>query len=565
VSSPALDRRPLRAVRLPALPAARALPAGVAVGLAIGGLLIVSVLLRTTALHAGFWIDEGISVGISSHGFLDIPGVLRLDGSPPLYYLLLHVWMAIFGDGQATTHVLSLGFALLAIPVAYWAAAGTFGRRAGLCAAILAAVNPFLTYYAQETRMYALASLLALVVAATIVRVFVFRRRAFLPVFSLALAALMYTHNWGLFLAVGTVVALVPAWRETSDRRAFARDVVIAYGAVALLYAPWVPSLLFQAAHTGAPWAVRPSVAAIFGPIAGILGGETVPLALLLAVGAGLATIVKGRPGLASAAGEVVATGGEEGEAVAAVRRTAVWVLVALPLAGMVIAWTASQLSPAFASRYFAVFVGPVLLLAGVGLAHAGRLGVITLAIVCALWFDPRTTKLETKSDARLVAAKIKADVYPGDLVVSIHPEQTPVLHYYLPDGLRYADSISLVRDPRVFDWRDALERLRDARPSRVLGSYVSSLRPGQTLVLVNPIVRASNWRAPWTELVRKRSAQWQRQADRNPNLVRIGVQPRFGNRSLPRGVRATLYRKTAAPRDLAAERRARRTLEQTP
>lgn len=178
---------------------------------------------------------------------------------------------------------------------------------------------------------------------------------------------------------------------------------------------------------------------------------------------------------------------------------------------------------------------------------------------------DPRTKELENKSNVRLVAAKIKADVYPGDLVVSVHPEQTPVLHYYLPDGLRYADSISLVRDPLVFDWRDALERLREARPSRVLDSYVSSLRPGQTLVLVNPIIRGSRWRAPWTELVRKRSAQWQRQADRNPNLVRIGAQPRFGNRPLKRGVRATLYRKTAAPRDLAAERRARRALELAP
>jgi hypothetical protein len=554
VSSPALDRGPLRAVRLPALPAARALPVRVAVGLALGGLLLGSLLLRTRALHAPFWIDEGIAVGIASHPFLDIPGVLRLDGSPPLYYLLLHVWMSVFGDGQATTHVLSLGFSLLAIPVAYWAATGVFGRRAGLFGAALAATSPFLTYYAQETRMYALVSLLALVVAATLVRVFVLGHRAFLPLFSVALAALMYTHNWGLFLAVGTVVALVPAWRATPDRRAFARDVALAYGAVALLYAPWLPSLLFQAGHTGAPWSRRPSVADVFGPISGMLGGETVPLALLLAAGAGLATVVKaGR----SAAGPGAVRDAD------AMRRTAVWVLVVLPIAGLVIAWSASQIAPGFAGRYFAVFVGPVLLLAGIGLAHAARLGVIGLAIICVLWLDPRTTDLESKSNARLVAAKVKADVYPGDLVVSVHPEQTPLLHYYLPDGLRYADSIGLVGDPLVFDWRDALDRLQAARPSRVLDSYVSSLRPGQTLVLVNPIIRGQKWRAPWTVLVRKRSAQWQRQADRNPNLVRIGAQPRFGNRPITRGVRATLYRKTAAPRDLAAERRARRALEQ--
>ena len=553
MSSPALRRRP-RGLRMPALPAVRALPVRVSVALGLGALLLVSLALRTTALHAGFWIDEGLAVGIASHGFLEIPGVLRLDGSPPLYYLMLHVWMAVFGDGQATTHVLSLGFALLATPVAYWAATGLFGRRAGVFAAILSSVNPFLTYYAQETRMYSLVSLLALVLAAALVRVFVFRRRAFLPLYVGALTALIYTHNWGLFLGVGSVVALVPAWRATApaERRAFLRDAAIAYGAVGLLYAPWLPSLLFQAANTGAPWSSRPTVADVFGPVARMLGGEAVPLALLLAGGAGLATIVKAPRAAA------------EPHDPAALRRTAVWVLIALPAAGLVVAWTASQISPAFASRYFAVFVGPVLLLAGVGLAHAGRLGLITIAIVVALWFTPVNGQLESKGNARLVAAKIKDDVYPGDLVVSVHPEQVAVLHYYLPAGLRYADPISLVRDPRVFDWRNALQRLQEARPSRVLDSYVSSLRPGQTLVLVNPIIRTGSWRAPWTTLVRKRSAQWQRQADRNPNLVRIGVQPRFGNRALPRGVRATLYRKTAAPRDVAAERRARRALERT-
>ena len=560
MSAPAAPRARLPTVRVPARLAVGAVPVGVAVGLALAGLLTVSLVLRTTALHAPFWIDEGLSVGIASRGLLEIPGVLRLDGSPPLYYMLLNVWMSIFGDGQATTHVLSLGFALLAVPVAYWAAAGIFGRRSGLFAAVLAAVSPFLTYYAQETRMYALVSLLALVVAATLVRVFVFRRRAALGVFSVALAALMYTHNWGLFLAVGTVVALIPAWRASPDRRGLLRDGVIAYAAVAVLYAPWLPSLYFQAANTGAPWSERPGVGDVFGPISGILGGETVPLARLLAAGAGWATIVTGQ-----AAHPVVGGAGPGAPAGAdAVRRTAVWVLVVLPLAALVIAWTASQVSPAFTGRYFAIFVGPLLLLSGIGLAHAGRLGVITIAIICALWLDPRTTELEAKSNVRVVAAKIKADVYPGDLVVSVHPEQVPVLHYYLPDGLRYADSISLVRDPLVFDWRDALERLRAAKPSRVLDSYVSSMRPGQTLVLVNPIIRTASWGAPWTELVRRRSAQWQRRADRNPELVRIGAQPRFGTRALPRGVRATLYRKTAVPRDLAAERRARRALEQS-
>lgn len=52
-------------------------------GLAL--LALGSLYLRTRALGSSFWIDEGLSVGIASHPLADIPGLLRQDGSPPLY------------------------------------------------------------------------------------------------------------------------------------------------------------------------------------------------------------------------------------------------------------------------------------------------------------------------------------------------------------------------------------------------------------------------------------------------------------------------------------------------
>jgi hypothetical protein len=287
-----------------------------------------------------------------------------------------------------------------------------------------------------------------------------------------------------------------------------------------------------------------PDLGDILGPIANILGKASIPFGLALAAGAGLSAIIAGRDAPARGAGP-----GSRARLAGSQRRTAAIALIVLPLAGLAVAWTASQVSPAFTGRYFAVFVGPLLLLSGIGLAHARQLGVVALLIVCALWLDPRSAELQNKSDVRLVAAKLQDQVFPGDLVVSIHPEQTPVLHYYFPEGLRYADAIGMVGDPRVFDWVNALDRLRAARPSRVLDSYVSSLRPGQTLILTLPIIRTGSWGAPWTALVRKRSAQWQRVADRHPELVRVGAEPRFRNRRLPRGVRTVLYRKAAAPR----------------
>ena len=212
------------------------------VAVALLVLTAASVALRTGALDAGYWIDEAIAVGIASHDLGEIPALLRQDGSPPLYYLLLHGWMALVGDGEAATRALSLLFAAVAVPAAWWAAGG---RRAGAVAAAVVAICPFLTYYAQEARMYTLVAVLSLVATAAFVR----RRPVVLVA---ALTLLLYTHTWGVFLFAA--FALVWLVRDRG------RGGLYVGAAVAVLYLPWVPSLVFQALHTGAPWSHAPSV-----------------------------------------------------------------------------------------------------------------------------------------------------------------------------------------------------------------------------------------------------------------------------------------------------------------
>ncbi|HEX8087186.1 MAG TPA: glycosyltransferase family 39 protein [Solirubrobacteraceae bacterium] len=487
-------------------------------------LALVSLYLRTRALDAAFWIDEGLSVGIGSYGLTDIPNVLEQDGSPPLYYALLHVWMEVFGNGETATHWLSVIFAVATVPAAFWAARTLFGDRAGWIAAALAAINPFLTYYAEETRMYALLALLGLLLAATFLRVFADRERRALPWFAVVLTLLIYTHNWGLFLATGSVVALAWLYRvaEPSDRRALVKDALIGYGVAAVAYLPWLPTLLFQARHTGAPWAEAPPVDALLNAIGLLLGGATTAIAILLVGGNGLVGLVR--------------------DASPRARRTAA--LGIMLGAGILLAFLASQVSPAFSNRYFSTFVGPLLLLAAAGLAHSARLGLVCFVLVCLYWFDDRSAQLQSKSNVRSVAASIQPLVTAGDLVVSTHPEQLPLLAYYLPDGVRYGTSMGPVEDPRVMDWRDALDRLRAAKPKPTARAAVDRLAVGQELVLVQPILRTAQWGAPWTSLVRKRSVQWERKLDADPRVRREAVVPVFGYDRLPKGVRAIVYRR---------------------
>ena len=115
----------------------------------------------------------------------------------------------------------------LCVPVAFWAGWTLFGRRTAWIAALLAAVNPFLTQYAQEGRMYALLALLGLISLTCWLQAFTTDadtvRRAPAIGFAVSFAAMLYTHNWALFFGAATGIAwLVLLWRAGAARAAAA-------------------------------------------------------------------------------------------------------------------------------------------------------------------------------------------------------------------------------------------------------------------------------------------------------------------------------------------------------
>ena len=66
---------------------------------ALGALVIVGCVVRFLT-RSPLWLDEALSVDIARLPLGDIPEALRHDGHPPLYYVLLHGWMAAFGEGD---------------------------------------------------------------------------------------------------------------------------------------------------------------------------------------------------------------------------------------------------------------------------------------------------------------------------------------------------------------------------------------------------------------------------------------------------------------------------------
>jgi hypothetical protein len=491
----------------------------------------VSLYLRTKSLGESLWMDEGLSIGIASQPLFDIPHILRVDGSPPLYYMLLSVWMDVFGNGPADTQSLSMFIALLGIPSGLWAGWSLFGRRAGLTCAALCAVNPFLTNYAQETRMYSLMLVLSLLTTAAFLHVFAFRRRSYLPAFVIFFALLVYTHNWGLFFGVGAFTALIPCWYVSEDRRRFVRDALLGFGGVAVLYLPWVPTLFHQLQHTGAPWLNSPRFGAPIQISKALLGGGTPTVALVLAGGSGIAVILQ--------------------KQVQDKERTAVIAGLTVAAATLAVAWLVSQVSPAWTTRYLGVILGPLLLVGAVGLSRAGKLGLVALVIILGVWSIPKTFGLTNKSNAADLRVFAVPELHADDLVVSTQPEQGPLLAYHLEDlggapKLRFANVMGAVKNDRVMDWTDGYDRMKAATPAKDLQPLLARLRVGGRVLIVHPVTsRNDDWDAPWTQLVRRRAAQWGRALATDKSFERVAVGPKFYRRATRIGVRGVIYEKT--------------------
>jgi len=523
---PAPPAPPVPEIRLP--PRLQRIPSRLAIGVGLTLLIVVSLILRTRYIHGQLWDDEGLTVGIASHSLSAIPGVLRHDGSPPLYYLMLHVWMQVFGSSEAETHSLSLVFSMLAIPVGLWAGWSLFGRRAGLMAAVLFAFSSFLTSYAQETRMYSLMGLLGIIGAAAFVHAFVYRRRKYLILFAVSLALMLYTHAWGIFFGVGAMLALVPVWYVTDDRRGVVRDAALALAGAFVLFLPWLPNFIYQATHTGAPWDSSPRFGAPVQLSRDLLGGDRVTGVLVLGAAIGLAALF-------------TKTYRRTREA------TAMFALLALPIGTLLLAWIASQVTPAWVSRYFAPILGATLLLAALGLARAGIGGLVALVLACLFLINVASYTPKYKSNMRDIGGELKGLLRPGDLVISGQPDQIAVTWYYMPGGLRWASTIGPVSDPRYMNWVNALQRLQNANPAATFTRLMAEVKPGQRVLFVRPLTEgAENWEAPWTQLVRRRSAQWGELFSTDKQLKAVAFAPLAYPGSTILSNSAVLYQKVS-------------------
>ena len=154
-----------------------------------------------------FWLDELVTVDLLDRRLGDaLAEIPRTEATPFLYYVVAWAWGWLFGLGEVGLRSLSALAGTATIPVAYGAGAVLVSRRTGLVAGALVAANPFLVWYSQEARAYALLALLA---AGSVLAFGLALRggRLALAAWAALAAASIATHYYAVFL-----VAAEAAW-----------------------------------------------------------------------------------------------------------------------------------------------------------------------------------------------------------------------------------------------------------------------------------------------------------------------------------------------------------------
>jgi hypothetical protein len=220
-------------------------PARLALGVLLL-LLIIAAVLRAIALDAGMWHDElSTLVRYARRPLGDIITIYDSQNQHPLYSILAHITMAIFGESASTLRLPAVVSGVASVAATYAFATLVTNRLEALFAAALLTVSYHHVWFSQNARGYTLLLLLTLIGTGLFVQLLSRARPSrswTLPVaYAVVMALGVYTHLSAGFVVAGH--ALVWAAASRASRRAPAA-ILLATAFSLLLYAPVLPQLM---------------------------------------------------------------------------------------------------------------------------------------------------------------------------------------------------------------------------------------------------------------------------------------------------------------------------------
>jgi mannosyltransferase len=238
-------------------------------------LLAFGIRLYGLTFHS-LWLDEAASLHLAGFPLSEIlrQGMSLQEPNPPLYLLSLAVWMKVFGSGEAAVRMISAFLGTLYLPGLYLLSRRLFSSRLSLIATLLAALNPFLVWYSQEARMYALVATLTLWSLYCFLRLLETPRLSWWVAYLLLTVASLYSHLYAAFLLPGELLFL---FLYPSRHRKVWWQGGLACGLSLLSFSPWLLRA-WQLSAVTPSWRPSLSLSAMLGACLEAFTVRRVPL-----------------------------------------------------------------------------------------------------------------------------------------------------------------------------------------------------------------------------------------------------------------------------------------------
>lgn len=206
---------------------------------AVAALTAFGALLRVPGLDSGMWFDEIVTLLES----IRLPLRQVITAFPgynnhPLYSLLAHMSVAIFGDHVWAARLPAYAFGVAGIPLLYLVGASLVSRREGLMAALLLSVSYHDVWFSQNARGYTMLLFFTLLATLLFVRLLRAPRTTTAIAYGIAGGLGIYTHLTMGFVVVAHVIVWI--WqigrsRVVHERPRHIRTAWLALGTVGLL------------------------------------------------------------------------------------------------------------------------------------------------------------------------------------------------------------------------------------------------------------------------------------------------------------------------------------------
>ena len=348
-------------------------PRALASRYAVLALCVLAAGLRLWDAAFNFDGDELFSVKLASGSSVDVVQRALADRPhPPLYYLLLHIWMRAFGPHEASVRVLSVVFAVVFILLSFKLFRRFMPTPSALFALGILVASPLFVYYGQQARPYSLVAMLAVGNLLAFLRTLDRPGRSQLVLWALSCALLLYSQYMGVLLIAAEILYALLS-------RSGGRMAIVAWGLIGCLsISPWAVTAFGPSIGRGVDplnqinWMERPGpielpwfYISIFGTNSGVPSRWLV----LLLVGLGIACTWRF---LSSKR--------------ALPRHLPLLVIIAFGLPGLVFAISLLGPKPVFAPRQLLVSGVALVALVAIALAWLPRLAGQSVALLLLVW-----------------------------------------------------------------------------------------------------------------------------------------------------------------------------------